>query len=311
MEDGKQRYCNKCGNPLTDDQLRRLKANETVYCLHCGQELEYFTGEPEDILESVREAFEEAIEDGREVLEEADEEIQEAIDEAKDEIEEAEELMREASQNHSLSKAIKKRGKAIAKADRARAKVIRTIEKAKRRMSKARAKSERIDLTVPKGLKNDWKDLAGKLSVSVSELVRKAMKSLEDNIGNIEKLGDDIERAVKESKIEEIGDQIERKISSKIGNRDVRINLQPEVPKQIDKERIKKRIRGLIKLYKAIPIEKLSQALNKPVKYAENLIYELVDEGIECELDNGICNYPADQEDEVLRILLEFVEKMR
>ena len=204
-------------------------------------------------------------------------------------------------------------------------------------MAKARAKSERIDLTVPKGMKNEWKGLAGKLSVSVSELVRNAMKVLESNMGNIEKLGEGIERAVRDSGIEEIGDKIEkavkdsgieefgRKIEKSVrdsGLEDLGKSIEREfkdptektvekTPEHLkaDRARIKKRVVGLIKIRKNLPIDKFAQALNKSFEEAENLVYELAAEDIECTIDDGVCNFDTDLE-KVIEVLSELIDNM-
>ena len=318
MEEGKIRYCVDCGVPLDENQIIALKNEERVICSSCGNPIRYFEDKAEDIFEQVREDIEEAMETARETLEEADEEIREAIDEAQEILEEAQDLMEEAANSSKLSTAVKKKGKAIAKADKARAKVIKAIERAKRRMAKARAKSERIDLTVPKGMKNEWKGLAGKLSVSVSELVRNAMKVLESNMGNIEKLGEGIEKAVRDSGIEEIGDNIEKAVKDSgiedFGKgiekavRDSGIETKPEQSK-VDRERIKKRVSGLIKIRKNLPIDKFAQALNKTLEEAENLVYELAAEDIECTIEEGVCNFDTDLE-KVISVLSELIDNM-
>ncbi len=323
MEEGKIRYCVDCGVQLDDEQIRKLRNGENVVCSTCGNPIRYYEEKAEDMMEQVREDIEEAMEAARETIEEADDEIREAIDEAQEILEEAQDLMEEAANSSKLSTAVKKKGKAIAKADKARAKVIKSIEKAKRRMAKARAKSERIDLTVPKGMKNEWKGLAGKLSVSVSELVRKAMKVLENNMGNIEKLGEGIERAVMDSGIEEIGDKIEKAVKDSglenlgknferkfegHGHTEKTIEKNPEQIKA-DRARIKKRVIGLLKIRKNLPIDKFAKILNKSLEEAENLIYELAAEDIDCTIDDGVCKFDTDLE-KVIPILSELIDNM-
>lgn len=324
MEEGKIRYCVDCGVQLDDDQIIKLRNGETVVCSTCGNPIRYYEEKAEDMMEQVREDIEEAMEAARETIEEADDEIREAIDEAQEILEEAQDLMEEAASASKLSTAVKKKGKAIAKADKARAKVIKSIEKAKRRMAKARAKSERIDLTVPKGMKNEWKGLAGKLSVSVSELVRKAMKVLESNMGNIEKIGEEIEKAVRDSGIEEIGDKIEKAVKDS-GLEDLGKNFERKFeghghtekktieknPEQIkaDRERKKKRVIGLLKIRKNLPIDKFAKILNKSLEEAEELIYEIAAEDIDCTIDDGVCKFDTDLE-KVIPILSELIDNM-
>ena len=74
-------------------------------------------------------------------------------------------------------------------------------------------------------------------------------------------------------------------------------------------ERIKKRITGLIKLHKSIPINKLAQTLNKSEEFAENLIYELAALGVEGELEEGIFKFSGEI-DEVLTTLFELIDKL-
>lgn len=326
MEKDGQKFCVQCGGRLDEEQITKLNNSEKIFCNTCGKSIEHLTLEESeekfnDMVEDIRDDIEDAMEEMEETLQDADEEIRESIDEAQDILDEAKDLMEEARDLGISAKGIKKKGKAIAKIHKARAKVIKASEKAKRRMTKARAKSERIDLTVPKGMKNEWKGLAGKLSVSVSELVRNAMKVLESNMGNIEKLGEGIEKAVRDSGIEEIGDTIEKAVKDS-GIEDLGRNIEREFeghtqksnkpnPAQAkaDRARIKKRVIGLLKIRKNLPIDKFAQALNKSFEEAENLIYELAAEDIDCTIDDGVCNFDTNLED-VIPILSELIDNM-
>ena len=118
-------------------------------------------------------------------------------------------------------------------------------------------------------------------------------KNLDRWAHKMERLGRKIERAVKESGLEELGDTIECCFRSII----------------IDKEQIKKRVSGLIMVQKALPIKKLAEALNIHDEDAENLIYELVAEGIEGELEVDVFKFTSTNE-EVIQKLFEMIDNM-
>lgn len=162
-------------------------------------------------------------------------------------------------------------------------------------------------------ISDEWKDWAEGLGASVSELVRKSMKFVKNNIGDItkleqlgrklEKMGDKIEIAVKGSGIEDLGRKIKNQFRREMGKESPYKGTQEE-----EKERIKKRVRGLVKLYNSIPIEKLAHILNKSIEYAENIIYELVAEDVEGTIEDNEFKFMNDQE-EVISKLLEILEK--
>ncbi|MFW9990035.1 MAG: hypothetical protein ACFFC3_15415, partial [Candidatus Odinarchaeota archaeon] len=81
------------------------------------------------------------------------------------------------------------------------------------------------------------------------------------------------------------------------------------VKQDITKERIKKRVYGLIKLHNKLPIEKLALALGKSSEAAENLIYEMVAEGIEGKLEESVFKFTSTSE-EVISIIDELIDKM-
>jgi len=186
--------------------------------------------------------------------------------------------------------------------------------KVRKKLHKARKKAvKRINISVDPEMSDEWKGWAEGLGASVSELVRKSMKFVKNNIGDIakleawgeklDKMGEKIEKSVKDSGIEELGDKIEAQFGK------VKPKIQVHVEKMPDKERIKKRIQGLIKLQKSIPLEKFSQALNISQEEAENLIYELAAEGIEGNLEEGVFEFTNDP-DEVIAKLFEMLDKM-
>jgi hypothetical protein len=65
----------------------------------------------------------------------------------------------------------------------------------------------------------------------------------------------------------------------------------------------------LIKLQKNLPIDKLAQALNRTNEDAENLIYELVDDGIEGTLEEGIFKFTSSP-DEVISKINDLIDKI-
>jgi hypothetical protein len=189
------------------------------------------------------------------------------------------------------------------------------------RAKKAQEKAKRINIYVDPEMSDEWREWSEKLGSSVSELVRKSMQFVKDNIGyvaKLEKLGEIIEKTVEETGIEDIGDQIERSLreagidgSINIGKKRGKVvisNSQKSVSAD-DKERIKKRITGLVKLHKSIPIDKLAQALNKSEEFAENMIYELAAEGIDGDLNEGVFKYTGEIDD-VLNVLFKLIDRL-
>jgi hypothetical protein len=189
------------------------------------------------------------------------------------------------------------------------------------RAKKAQEKAKRINIYVDPEMSDEWREWSEKLGSSVSELVRKSMQFVKENIGDVaklEKLGEIIEKTVEETGIEDIGDQIEK--SLKEAGIDSTINIGKKRGKVVisdshkpspteDKERIKKRITGLVKLHKSIPIDKLAQALNKSEEFAENMIYELAAEGIDGDLDEGVFKYTGEIDD-VLTVLFKLIDRL-
>ena len=194
-------------------------------------------------------------------------------------------------------------------------------EESRARAKKAQEKAKRINIYVDPEMSDEWREWSEKLGSSVSELVRKSMQFVKENIGDVaklEKLGNIIEKTVEETGIEDLGDRIEQ--SLKEAGIDGSINLGKKRGKVVvsdirqptstdDKERIKKRITGLVKLHKSIPIDKLAQALNKSDEFAENMIYELAAEGIDGELDEGVFKYTGEIDD-VLAVLFKLIDRL-
>ena len=173
----------------------------------------------------------------------------------------------------------------------------------------------RMHISVPKHMKDELKKWADDLDISVSKLIRNALGFVKNNLGDLTKLeawdrkmekgGNKIEKAVKKSGLEDLGDEIEREI--------VKGKTEPKkkvgFSQKIDIERIKKRIRGLIKIQKSLPIDKFAKALNRTNNYTENLIYELADEGIEGSIEDGIFKFTNNPE-EVISKLLNMIDNV-
>ncbi len=118
-------------------------------------------------------------------------------------------------------------------------------------------------------------------------------KNLDRWAHKMERLGRKIERAVKESGLEELGDTFECCFRSTIA----------------DKEQLKKRVSGLIKVQKALPIRKLAETLDITDEDAENLIYELIADGIEGSLEESVFKFTSTPE-EVISKLNDLIDKM-
>ena len=297
------------------------------------EEYEEYLEELREREEEVREQEEELRERIREIAEEIRERVEDRVEDLKDKVEERKEREQERLERE-MERMEVEREKIEAERERLSEKLEAKVEKARMKAEKARRKAERvrdkatrINISVSPELSEEWREWSDTLGSSVSELVRKSMKFVKNNVGDIKKLeefgrkmdrlGDNIERAVEESGIEELGDKIEQslrnvgldeiKVRTKSGEDGSRIKGALNVSS--DSETIKKRIKGLIKLYKSIPINKLAQALNKSEEFAENLIYELAAGGIDGELEDGVFKFVEDI-DEVLVILFELIDNL-
>jgi hypothetical protein len=179
----------------------------------------------------------------------------------------------------------------------------------------------RLNISIPDSKRKEWKRLAANLGESVSELVREAMgalqaglsgaESLEDFGERMEEWGKTLEKSLEESGITTIGEKIGKKVEKKVGKLGRKLEHKFEERKHTieDAERLKKRVEGLIKLQKSLPIDKLAQALEISTKDAENIIYELAAEGIEGSLEEGIFKFTCDLE-KVISKLNEIIDKM-
>jgi len=272
------------------------------------EELEDIHGDFEDEIDDLRDAMEDIKEELREDLEDVKEEKVSLLNEIGETTEELEDL---GEEGHELLMSAKEkleqyRNKKEKIKDKYHIKIQKKLEKAQKKAQKK--VSKRINISVDSDTSDEWRDWSEELGSSVSELIRKSMRFVKNNIGDFKKLeewGENIERAVKESGIEELGEKIEREFEGKKLKHRIKIDLSSSN----DKDRIKKRVRGLIKLQKSLPIEKLARALNRTDEDAENLIYELVDEGIEGSLEEGIFKFTSSS-DEVISKINDLIDKM-
>lgn len=252
------------------------------------------------IAEDLRELKDDPSEDLREIIEDKKDDRRDLLEDLRELKEESREELRERKED------LRERRAELAEKIREKERKVRTkVKKQDYKAHKARERVTRINISVPPDTSEEWREWSEDLGSSVSELVRKSMKFVKNNIGDLRKLdefskkmgqwGENIEKAVEESGISDIENKI--RIKSTSGD------------SSVDKERIKRRITGLIKLQKGIPIKKLAQALNKSEEFAENIIYELVAEGIEGELDEDMFKFSGDAE-EVLSVLFELIDKI-
>ncbi len=278
-------------------------------------ELEDLYDDFKDEIEELKEASEDIKGDLKEELEEIKEEESELMNEIGDVKDELENLGDDAKDKIEYTQIKLERIREKIRRHEAKygAKIKKQLEKAKRRAVK------RINISVDPDMSDEWKDWAGDLGASVSELVRKSMKFVKNNIGDIEKLeewgkhmekmGGRIEKAVKKSGIEDLGEKLEKKIKSQVRKSVVKRKIKININGESDKERIKKRVNGLIKLHKSIPIDKLAKALNRTNEYAENMIYELAAEGIEGSLEEEVFKFTSTS-DEIISKLNELIDMM-
>ncbi|KKM74085.1 hypothetical protein LCGC14_1403880, partial [marine sediment metagenome] len=266
-------------------------------------------------IEDLREVGEDIKEDLREELEELKEERNTLLDEIGDMKGDLENLGENTKERieHARNNMESLRDRVSKHGAKYGAQIKKKLEKAKKKAAKRINK--RINISVDPETSNEWRGWSDQLGKSVSELVRKSMKFVKNNIGDIakleawgrdmEKVGENIESAVSESGLEDLGEKLE----SKFGKAKIKPKIKMKIPQKTDIERVKKRVRGLIKLQKSIPIEKLANALNTSNNDAENLIYELVDEGIEGDLEEGVFKFTSTPED-VINKLNSLIDKM-
>jgi hypothetical protein len=184
----------------------------------------------------------------------------------------------------------------------------------------------RLNISIPDSKRKEWKRLAANLGESVSELVRNAMGALQAGITGAESLenfgermehwGKTLEKSLEQSGITKMGEKIGKKVEKKVGKMERKFEQKFGEKKYTkeDLERLKKRVEGLIKLQKSIPIEKLAQILEMPDKDAENIIYELVAEGIEGTLEERVFKFISDSDSDLERAITklnEIIDRMK
>ncbi len=274
-------------------------------------ELDDLHDELKDVIDDLRDQADDIKDDLRDELEDLMEERESLLDEVGDIKGELEYYGDDAREqiNHAKEK-LKLLKEKIKKHE------AKFTEKVQKKVEKAKKKAARINISVDPDMSEEWRDWAEGLGASVSELVRKSMKFVKNNIGDIAKLerlgrnlelmGEDIEQVVKDSGIEEIGEKFEQKFGKKKkGKHEIKLTIDTETKK----ERIKKRVSGLIKLYNSIPIDKLAQALGKSNEDAENMVYEIAADGIEGTLEEGVFKFTSTSE-EVISKLNELIDKI-
>jgi len=269
--------------------------------------------ELEDINEDLKDIMEDLEEEAGDIKEDLKEDLDELIEERNSLLGELGDIKGDLEQYGDDAK--EQIEKAKEKLERLKGKIEGHEAKFDKKVRKKVEKAvKRINISVDPVMSEEWKDWADGLGASVSELVRKSMKFVKNNIGDLaeleawgkkmDKMGKGIEKAVNVPEIAKLAKKLEKKYKDK------KISPKPKSHiSQIDKERVRKRLQGLIKLQKSIPIEKLSQTLKIPIGEAENLIYELAAEGIEGELEEGVFKFTSEPE-AVLSKLFELVDKM-
>ena len=273
--------------------------------------------EMDELYEGLKEKVEDIKDEAEDIREDMKDELESIEDERKVLLEEIEEVKRELEGlGEDTLEHLKEFKNKVAKhrknADNQLGEFAKKLEK---KLKKAKEKVKRINISVDPEMSDEWRDWADNLGASVSELVRKSMKFVKNNIGDLRKLeewgkkmenmGEGIEKTVKDSGIDELGERIEKQYRKNKGKAEIKMAIIQES----DKDRIKKRVNGLINIHKSLPTDKLAQALNKSSEDAENLVYELVADGIEGTLEEGVFKFTSSSE-EVISKLNELIDKM-
>jgi predicted HicB family RNase H-like nuclease len=308
-------------NNKEDDEKENKdeEADKVIWELHDLREQLRF--ELEDLYDDLKYAIEDFKEEAEDIKDDLKDDLESLMEERKGYLDQVNDMMDELEQYDENAKDRIENAKS--QYNRLKEKVekheAKFNEKLRKRVEKAKSKvAKRINISVDPEMSEEWKDWAENLGASVSELVRKSMEFVKDNIGDIKKL-EKLGELVEESGIEEFGDKLEKAIKSS-GIEDVgkvfgekkkpsKVNVQISKSKKFEKDHIKKRVQGLIKLQGSIPIDKLSQALEISEKEAENIIYELAAEGIEGKLEENVFKYTT-EEDQVITKLFQLIDKI-
>jgi len=306
-------------NNEEEEKEKNEEADKIIWELHDLREQLKF--ELEDLYDDLKYVIEDFKDEAEDIKEDLKDRIEDVMEERKDYLEQVRDIMQELEHydedaKDQIENAKERYQRLKEKVDKHESKFN---EKLRKRVEKAKSKAaKRINISVDPDMSDEWKDWAENLGASVSELVRKSMKFVKNNIGDLQKL-EELGKLVEESGIDGLGEKLEKTIkSSGIENAgDIfRGDIKPPKPKvkfykssDAERERIKKRIQGLIKLQGSIPIDKLSQALEISENNAENMIYELAAEGVEGKLESGIFKYTTNEE-EVISKLFQLIDKL-
>ena len=311
-------------NEKKDNEEEREKSKVRFELNDLKDELMF---ELDDLHDDLKDVIEDLKDEAADVKDELRDDLEELMEEREDLLEEVGDIKEElesygADAREHIEHAKEKLEHIKMKIENHEAKFENKIWK---KVEKAKKKAARINISVDPEMSDEWRDWAEGLGASVSELVRKSMKFVKNNIGdiakleklgrNLEKMGEGIEQAVKDSGIEELGEKIEREFEGKFEKHIDKKKGKPKHRVQITidtdkKEKIKKRVTGLIKLHNSIPIDKLAQAIDKSDEDAENMVYEMVADGIEGTLEEGVFKYTSTFED-VIAKLHELIDKMK
>ena len=307
-----------------NEEEKKIKKEETdklTWELHDLKDQLKF--ELEDLYDELKDVIEDFKEESEDIKEDLRGDIEDLMGEREEYLEQVREMLTEVDQygesaKNSVENAKMRYEKLKEKIERHEEKFK---EKLRRKVEKAKSKAaKRINISVDPEMSDEWKDWAEDLGASVSELVRKSMKFVKNNIGDLQKL-EKLGNLVEESGIEGLGDRIEDMLK-KSGIEDAsnifrekgkikppKVNVKMYQSNESEKQRIKKRIQGLIKLQRVIPIDKLSQALEISEEDAENMIYELAAEGVEGKLEEGVFKYTTNEE-EVISKLFSLIDNL-
>ena len=191
-------------------------------------------------LEDLHEDFADEIEDLRDTKEEIKDELLEElqdlqdergyilreIDDTRDDLDEIKENARE-----QVDEAKVKLEHVKGKMEKHREKYLDKIQK---KINKAQKKvAKRINISVDSDTSDEWRDWSEEIGSSVSELIRKSMRFVKNNIGDfskLEEMGESIERAVKESGIEDLAKEFERDVGGKKKKPRIKIDLSSSKP---------------------------------------------------------------------------------
>ncbi len=149
-------------------------------------------------------------------------------------------------------------------------------------------KYTRLNFTLPKEMKDAWKEFADDVSKSVSQLIRDGVTHYINEISR------------------EVGIQVPKTPKSPKAPKPPEPPIAPTPPQPPeftpqrnelsaeDKDSLKRRIEGIIRIYHSIPIDKLANAMNVSVSEAENYIFEIVGMDIEGTIEEGVFYYQDD-----------------